>query len=147
MIDRYAELEKKSAFPDGLYHEISRAMDKAPAVELNAIEWRVGSDDAAGATANPSASTALTAGTVPVGSEATIVQGTLKLGASANARQMLDTFSLFVEALKTNPELQIEILQRPFDIEPGKSLKGGDTTLEDNKPRSFSLQIVRKIEP
>lgn len=147
VIDRYAELEKKSAFPDGLYQEISRAMDKTLAVELNAIEWRVGGDEAAAVATGPSVGTALTASAIPVGSEAAIVQGTLKLGASANARQMLDTFNLFVEALKTNPELQVEVLQRPFDIEPGKSLKGGDTTLEDNKPRSFSLQIVRKIEP
>ena len=32
-----------------------------------------------------------------------------------------------------------------IDIESGKSLKGGDTTVEDNKPRFFSLQITRKL--
>jgi len=49
-------------------------------------------------------------------------------------------------ALKANPKLQIDVLQRPFDIESGKALRGGDTTLEDNKPRSFAVQISRKLE-
>lgn len=48
---------------------------------------------------------------------------------------------------KANPNLQIDVLQRPVDIESGKSLKGSDVSLDDDKPHAFSLQITRKIKP
>ena len=60
---------------------------------------------------------------------------------------MLDVFNRFVEALKTAPGVQIDILRRPFDIEPGKTLRDEDTIAEDSKPRPFSIQITRKIAP
>ena len=59
--------------------------------------------------------------------------------------QMLAVFDQFIAALKTNPNLQIAVQKRPFDIEPGKTLKNEDTSVEDRKPRSFSLQITRRI--
>ena len=65
-------------------------------------------------------------------------------GNNANPRQMLAVFDQFIAALKTNPNLQIAVQKRPFDIEPGKTLKNEDTPASDRKkPRSFSLQITR----
>ncbi len=142
VIDRYADLEKNSATPSGLYHEISRALQTTPAAELDSIDWKIGgAESTPGATANQVGA----ASTVPKDSESVIVRGTLRLGSNANPRQMMSAFNYLVEALKANPKLQVDVLQRPFDIESAKSLKGGDTTVEDNKPRSFSLQIIRKL--
>ena len=144
VIDRYAELERRAASPTGLYQEISRALQAAPAAELERIDWKVGGVESA---ASPAAGQSLAASVVPGDSEAAIVSGTLRLGSNANARQMLRAFDDLVEALKANPKLRVEVLQRPFDIESGKSLKGGDTTLESNMPRAFSLQIIRALAP
>lgn len=142
VIDHYVDLEKNSATPDGLFHEISRALQTTPAAELDSIDWKIG-----GAESTPGAAANQAGGgkTVPKDSESAIVRGTLRLGSNASPRQMMSTFNYLVEALKANPKLQVDVLQRPFDIESAKSLKGGDTTLEDNKPRSFSLQIIRKF--
>ena len=142
VIDRYAELEKQSATPDGLYHEISRALQAAPAAELDSIDWRIGGSDAA---SGKPAGSASAPGALAKDSEEAIVRGTLKLGPNTSARQMLSAFNVLLDALKANPKLQVEVLQRPFDIESGKSLKGGDITVEDNKPRAFSLQVIRKL--
>ena len=142
VIDRYAELEKRSASPNGLYHEISRALQMAPTAEIDSLDWKVGGVESALAAAVNQDSTAAV---VPSDSEAIIVRGTIKLGANASPRQMLGVFNHLLETLKSSPKLQVEVLKRPFDIESGKSLKGGDTTVEDNKPRSFTLQIIRKI--
>ena len=142
VIDRYLALEKQSATPDGLYREISRALNDSPAVELDRIDWQVGSiDDAAPQNSGRAAATA----SASEASEEAIVRGTLKLGANASARQLLAAFNALIESLKANPTLQLTILQRPFDIESAKSLKGGDITVEDSQPRSFSLQLSRKI--
>lgn len=141
LIDRYVEQEKASTSPTGLYTEISRALQSAPAAEIDGIDWSVGDDQARSAT------NAATTNNAPGDKdrETAIVRGRLKLPANANARQMLSAFNLFVEALKTKPELKVDILQRPFDIEPGKALKGGDTLPDENRPHGFVVQITRRI--
>jgi hypothetical protein len=140
VIDRYAEIDRRTSSPLVLYRELGRALAAAPAVELDALEWRVGGTETAGQATN----NARAAQAVADDSETLIVRGTLKTG--ANARQTLAAFNLLVDALKTNPKLQVSVLQSPFDIESGKSLKGSDTAVDDNRPRAFSLQIVRKLE-
>lgn len=143
IIDRYVILEKMSSSPDALYHEISRAMEAVPEAELDSIDWEVGNGQPR--TVEPAERTGV-ANAVSNDSEAAIVRGTLRFTSGANARQILGAFNRLVDALKANPKLHIDALQRPFDIEPGKSLKGADTALEDSKPRSFSLRITRKLE-
>ena len=140
VIDRYLALERHSATPDGLYREISRALADSPAVEVDRIDWQVGDIDAA-----TPPNTGQAVATASGASEAAIVRGTLKLGANASARQLLAAFNVLIDSLKANPKLQVAVLQRPFDIEPAKSLKGGDLAVEDHQPRSFSLQLSRKI--
>ena len=81
----------------------------------------------------------------PVDSETAVVRGTLRLGAESNPRQVLAVFNRLVNVLKLNPKLTIEVLQQPFDVESGKSLKGGDTAVEVQPPRSFKVQIRRVI--
>jgi len=135
VIDRYHALEKTNATPVGLYREITRALHDAAAVEIDSIDWQIGGD----------AGTASAAASVPSDSETAIVRGTLRLGTNASARQLLAAFNALVESLKANPKLQVAVLQRPFDIESAKSLKGSDITVDRDKPRSFSLQIIRKI--
>lgn len=142
VIDRFVELDRNSATPNSLYHEISRALQAAPSAEIESIDWKVGGVDTGAVKSVGQSSVAIA---VPSDSESVVVRGTLKLGLNANARQMLGAFNYLIDALKANPKLKVDVLQRPFDIESGKSLKGGDTTVEDNKPRSFILQITRKL--
>lgn len=118
-------------------------MEAVPEAELDSINWEVGNGEAH---ASALAEQAPMANAVPNDSEAATVRGTLRFGSSANARQILEAFNRLVEALRANPTLKIDALQQPFDIEPGKLLKGADTTLENSKPRSFSLRITRKLE-
>ena len=141
VIDRYADIDRRTGSPLGLYRELSRALAAAPAVELDALDWYIGGTNTS---AGQAMNNARAANAIGDDSEALIVRGTLKTG--TNARQTLTAFNLLIDALKTNPKLQVSVLQSPFDIESGKSLKGSDTAVDDNRPRAFSLQIVRKLE-
>ena len=141
VIDRYADIDRRTGSPLGLYRELSRALAAAPAVELDALDWYIGGTNTS---AGQAMNNARAANAIGDDSEALIVRGTLKTG--TNARQTLAAFNLLIDALKTNPKLQVSVLQSPFDIESGKSLKGSDTAVDDNRPRAFSLQIVRKLE-
>ena len=84
---------------------------------------------------------------VPEDSESIAVRGTLRLGPNATTRQLLAAFGRFVEALRANANLQVDILQQPLDIASGTSLRGGDTVREEEKPRDFGLLVTRRIEP
>ena len=143
IIDRYVALEKLSSSPDSLYYEISRAMEAVPEAELDSIDWEVGNSESRAIELTKQTAVA---NAVPNDSEAAVVRGTLRFASSANARQILGAFNRLVEALKANPKLHVDALQQPFDIESGKLLKGADTAHEDNKPRSFSLRITKRLE-
>ena len=143
IIDRYAELERLSTTPAGLYQEISRALQSTPAIELETIDWRLGGNEAT----NVRAGTAQAPAALPSGSESVVLNGALRLGPQSSARRLLAAFQQFVDALQANPALQVDVLQRPVDIEPGKSLKGRDLKTEDDKPHTFSLRVTRKIAP
>lgn len=142
VIDRYVALEKKSTSPDGLYHEISKALHTAALIEIESIDWKVGGAAAAG---NANVRQASGAAPIDDDSETAFMHGTLRLGQHTNARQLLAVFNQLVDALKADAKLQVNVVQQPFDIESGKSLKGGDTIIVDGKPRTFSIQISRKI--
>lgn len=142
VINRYAELERNSASPASLYREISRALQHAAAVELDGIEWKVTDSLSPRALGTPDP---LAGATLPVDSETAVVRGTLRLGAESNPRQVLAVFNDLIDALKLNPNLEVEVLQQPFDVESGKSLKGGDAAVEEQPLRSFKVQLRRVI--
>ena len=141
IIDHYTSQEKRSITPTSFYHEISRALQTEPAVELDSLDWEIGGADSAREAGKPRAESKA----VPEDSESIVVHGTLRLAPDADTRQLLSTFNRFVGRLKSDEKRQVNILQQPFDIESGKSLRSGDTKLEDSKPRSFRVQVIRKI--
>jgi hypothetical protein len=144
VINRYVELETNSGSPTTIYGAISRAVERAEWVDLEAIDWQAGKPQ------SPSASggvNVVSSELQPVDHEMAVVSGSLRLGADSNPRQVLAVFNRLVAALRANPQLQVEVLQQPFDVESGKSLKGGDAVLEGKEPRSFKVQIRRTIAP
>ena len=142
LIERHAELERASATPAGLYRDIARALHAEPTIEIDGIEWHLGAprpNDARPAQAATQAAPASSSTT-----ENATLRGNLRLGTSKTPRRQLEAFEHFVDALRANPALEVEVQRRPFDIEPGKSLKGSDIDSDDDKPRSFVLHLRRK---
>lgn len=80
------------------------------------------------------------------GPEITTVRGTIRLE-RASTRQTLALFEQFVEALRADPANTVNVLQRPFDIEPGRALRGGDGQDEETQPRQFAVEIIRSVAP
>ena len=144
VIDRYLVQERRSTAPDGLYREISRALQAEPSIEIDRLDWRIGgADPDAAGSGNPAANVP----PVPEGSESIVVRGMLRLGPNATTRQLLAAFGRFVEALRADAKLRVDVLQQPLDIASGTSLRGGDAVREEEKPRDFGLLVSRRIEP
>ncbi len=142
VIDRSIELNRHSISPGKLYSEISRALHAVPSVEIESIDWKASGIDPR-APGTPAGTTAATAND----SETALVRGTIRFGEQATPRQLLAVFDQFVEALKSRPGIQVEILKRPFDIESAKPLKGDNAAFDEHRPRAFDLQVSRRIAP
>jgi len=138
--DRQTELSKKQRLPDDAYRLVSRAMNEAPNIHLEALDWSLG-DNMQG-TGAPLPGKAVT---LPDGKVETItLRGTIRLGPTATARQTLATFENFVEILRGDRDSDVTVLQQPFEIESGRALRGGDIENESAQPRQFTIQVVRK---
>lgn len=131
---RYIELQKQQGGPARFYRELSRVLDRHPAIELDSIDWkRVGDTKAA----TPASSQ----------DETAVVQGQVKLGSGATPRQTIASFEAFVQALNAQPGIVAEVSQSPYDIEPGRALKSSDREAEALKQQPFTLRLQRKEQP
>jgi hypothetical protein len=146
VIDHYLAEERRSTTPAAFYQEISHALRAEASIEIERLDWRIGGAelerDATGF-GGPDAS----AHSAPGADESIVVRGTLRLGAKATTRQVLAAFNRFVEALRAQANLRVDILQPPFDIASGTSLRGGDTAPEGENPREFGLLVSRESAP
>jgi hypothetical protein len=149
VIDRYLAEERRSTTPAAFYREISRVLQVEPSVEIDRLDWKIG-----GADSNSDESDSRGGGVdvrpTPEDGESLVVRGRLRLDAHATNRQLLTAFNRFLDALRSNANLQVEVLQQALDIASGTSLRGGDTAREEEKPREFGefvLLITRRIEP
>lgn len=133
LTNRYSELRSLQRLPTASYAMIGQVLDRMPAIVLEGIDWKNG-------TFLP-----LTAA-ISDGPEITTVRGAIRLE-RATTRQTLAAFDQFTEALRADPANTVNVLQRPFDIESGSALRGGDGLDEEAKPRQFSVEIIRKIAP
>lgn len=134
LTSRYAELVNQQRLPGPAYGMVSRVLDQMPSIVLEEIDWKNG------ISSPPNASKQTD------NREITTVRGSIRLE-RATTRQTLAIFNQFVEALRREPGVTVDILQRPFDIESGTSLRGGDGVDEEAKPRQFAVEIIRSHAP
>ena len=138
-------MERQPTTPRDFYLLLSRALEATPQVELDTIAWQRGGTSAGG---NGNATAAAAA--PGEGDESALVRGSIPSGPQANPRQVLAIFERFLAALRQQPGLQVNVQQQPFDVESGKSLKGGsssDDAPASAEPRHFVVQIVHRVTP
>ncbi|MDR2788165.1 MAG: hypothetical protein LBD06_07370 [Candidatus Accumulibacter sp.] len=141
VIDRYLAEERRGAMPTALYQEISRALQAEPAIDIDRLEWK-----ADGAESGVTEGVGVEIRPMPENGERVTVRGTLRPGAGATVRQSLAAFGRFVDALRANANLRVEILRSPFDIASGVSLRA-DGSRKEETPREFELLVIREIAP
>jgi hypothetical protein len=131
---RYGELLRQQRQPGPAYAQVSRVLDRMPAIVLEGIDWKIGQN---------LPSTVAFAADSP---EITTVRASIRLE-RADTRQTLAVFEQFVDALKAEPGVTVKVLQRPFDVESGTALRGGDGIDETAQARPFAVEIVRSKAP
>lgn len=146
-IDRFEELEKRSALPESLYRVISRALEASPRIELERIQWQLSShpDEALAPSTDRSkpATAAAPPGTAMY--EIAIVHGQLPASMAADKRGQLETVNAFADTLRRNAGLRVSVQRMPFDIESGKSLKSAGDSEQAAAQLKFVIHLSRKL--
>jgi len=142
IVGRYAALEKDGVSPEPVYREISAALAGSSGIDIDAIDWK-----AAGAGQGSPQSSPQAAGTRPEDRQLIQVRGTVELGHTATPRQTLAAFERFVADLRATAGYEIKVLQQPFDVDSGKSLKSSSDSGSGSGPRPFALEILRGSPP
>ena len=151
LLGRFDTLQKRSPAVEPLLLQLSLALNDNPRIELTSLAWKIGDrPDAGGKLADDAkrgtgAAPALTNAT-PGNWTVIEIQAQLPLGLVSNKRAQLELIDSFVARLR-NPQTEVTVLSRPFDIESNKSLKSsgesGDAKLAET-PR-FALRIARQL--
>lgn len=132
---RHADLIRQQRQPAAAYRSLSHVLNGMPSVVLDSLEWKIGHSGKS------------TAAAITGEDETTIVRGNIRPEKYASTRQILATFEQFIERLRSDPGATVSILQQPFEMESGRSLRGGDGVDESTQSRQFALEITRKIAP
>mgnify|MGYP001766095566 CR=1 FL=1 len=130
----HAELLRHQRQPGPILTDISKVLDKMPAVVLDEIDWKNGQNFR------------LTVGGHTEPPETAIIRGTIRLE-RASPRQILGTYDELIDALRTLPGVTVTALQRPVDIESNAPLRGGDGQEDESRPRRFAVEIARSRKP
>ena len=144
LIGRIEALQKRLPPMEALLVQLSRALDEHPRVELSRLNWRMTDNPNASIGATPAAQAAPTG--QPGGTWTVVeIDATLPLVLVSDQRAQLDSIEKFASSLR-NPQTEVRILSRPFDIEPDKPLRSASDTRgsTDDVPK-FTLRIARRL--
>ncbi len=146
LVERYQQLERRSPDPFDLFVAMSRALDVFPEIEVERIEWSAGeqAEGMARDGARPGAAPER-ADAQPRGGAA-VIHAMLPAAMRADHRAMLGRINSFAAALR-QAKLDVTVQRMPFDIESGKSLKGGGEEQGRTEPPRFVLHVATGAHP
>ena len=142
---RFDAVEARSAEPETMYARISRALEEAPEVEVERIEWLTGTNPEE---AGPSPEQRRTPAKESAGGmyAVALISGTLPAARAADQRSLIEEVNDFAAALRRNSELQVTVLRMPFEVESGKTLRsGGETAAAVAEAPRFSVRVSYKL--
>ena len=139
---RHAELAAQGSAPQTLLFRLSRLLDAAPQIELEAIDWQ--------------SATASGDGSVPLAGEVdgALLRGSVRdtgeldesglpaTGATRTTRRMLAAFAAFVAAIEAEADLRLEVRQAPFAA--GEALRSEDGAIDRVQAARFVIAVGRR---
>jgi hypothetical protein len=143
LIARWDDLQKRSPDLAGTLAPISNALQLNPQVELVRIDWRISASPDEIVNSQPYSAAASAA---PANSYIVIdIEAKLPGGLGPDRRAQNDIVERFADNLKLDANDNARILQRPFDTDSSKSLKGSSETGSGNQKLNFTARYWRKV--
>lgn len=149
IVKNYRTLLRQSASPGNLLVEISEAVTALPQIEIDKIDWEIGTG--AKIPAGREAAKAAPAPSVPAepaGSEFQIqtaeISGKLILPQASDYRAVTALVNQFTEALRRRPGTEVTRAQLPFDMNAEKSMSGDIGAARNEEVPRFSVAVSKR---
>ncbi len=145
VVDRYEEIERRSAPIEPMLRHISQALEAVPEIELERVEWQLTTRPEEAGASIPGAANRAAARAQDRMLAVAVVSAAIEAAAQGDRRRIFETIEEFAAAFRRDPDVQVGIVQRPFDIDPGRALKsaGGDGT----GVARFVLRVSYPVRP
>ncbi|MFA7268253.1 MAG: hypothetical protein WC073_02790 [Sterolibacterium sp.] len=148
LIDRYDNLVKHTATLEPMYQRISDALQQAPRIELDRIDWKIGNNGDEVQQVPGNAAKQPAAAKNPVNKDLFViadVYAQLPVTLKNDERTLKSIIDSFSANLSKDGKAQVRILKLPFDVESTKLLKSTEEDSAVVEVPKFSLRIVQKL--
>jgi hypothetical protein len=149
IVKNYRTLLQQSASPGNLLVEISEAVTALPQIEIDKIDWEIGTS--ANMPAGREAAKAAPAPSAPppaAGAEFEVqtaeISGKLILPQASDYRAVTALVNEFTEALRRRPGTEVTRAQLPFDMNAEKSISGDIGAARNEEVPRFSVAVSKR---
>lgn len=145
LVNRFADVEKRSPSLESLLVPLSRALDATPGINIDHIDWRT---QARAGEADSAANGKKLAVNLP-GDYFTIadVDAQLPIAIANDHRAMLQLVNQLLAELAKDPSLRVQVTQMPFDVESGKTIKGSaDASVTQAEAPRLAFRLARAVQ-
>lgn len=148
-------IERRTAFPDRFFAEISQALAGTPQIEFDKIEWDISNDPQARVSAAGGASksakvpaapkSAAKPGTGAAYFEVAVISAHIKAVKASDYRGIRTIVDRFVQELQKRPGLEVLRTRTPFDTITEKAVAGDASARESDEVPQFTVTVTRRI--
>lgn len=149
LVRNYTLLQRQSASPDDLLVQISRALGTSPQIEVDKIDWEIGTPKAGAGDRDAAKAAPGRAGAGASAAELRYqiaeIAGRLLVPQASDYRNISVAVNEFVRALRAQPGLEVLGVRLPFDINAEKSISGDIGTARSAEVPRFSVVVGRRL--
>lgn len=145
----FTRVATQSSSPEPALVYLSQVVEKFPQIEVEAVSWRVGKPEEAGAGAlRPAAPPApgAPAATPVEAIQMLEVSGRVNTIKRSDYRAITGEVQRFAEALRTDPDWRILRTQLPFDVTSQGTLSGDIGSLEGSEAPKFTVVVGKAVK-
>jgi hypothetical protein len=138
----FTNIARHSASPERALIYLSRVLDDFPQIELDSLQWRLerAGERAAGGAAKPAA------GTSAPGTVLLEISGRVGAMRRSDYRAITAEVQRFADALRADPEYQVQRMQLPFDVTSEGTLSGDIGTSDTGEAPRFTIVLARSVQ-
>ena len=148
IIKNYRALLRQTASPGGMFVEISQAVTALPQIELERIDWEIGSTPKSPESRDVPKAPAVPGATGSAAAEFQVqsaeISGRLIVPQASDYRAITALVNQFTEALARQSGLQIVSTRLPFDITAEKSISGEIGAERSVEVPRFSVLVSKR---
>jgi len=152
LVKNYLILQKQSIPLDRIFAELSVALAAVPQIELERIQWQVGSEPRAAAGTRATKAPPRPEAKAEAKAEGEPVYEIVEIGGRVNTTQASDYRNItllvnqFADALRARPGIEVSSTQLPFDMNAEKSITGDIGAQREAEVPRFTIVFSRRSE-